>query len=103
MRGAGGGPRRPRGPESFGPSVAAFVLAVLVYSFATWAALDGVPDSETGLFVAMGAVLGLLMEGVSVASRALLLLARIAGLGMLAGLVWVVATRMRMTRAGGRA
>lgn len=102
MSAAGGrGPRARR--LSFGPSVAALVLTMLVYSFASWLALDGVPDSESGLFVVMGAVLGLPMEGVSVSSPALLLVARLAGLGMLASLVGVVVTRMRMTRTRGRA
>jgi hypothetical protein len=97
--GRAAGTRRP----SYGPSVAALVLTVTVYSFASWLALDGVPDSESGLFIVMGAVLGLPMEGVSVASPALLLLARVAGLGMLASFVAVALTRMRTTRSRGRA
>ena len=102
MAAAGG--RGPRGQRlSFGPSVAALVLTMLVYSLASWLALDGVPDRETGIFIVMGAVLGLPMAGVGVASPALLLLARLAGLGMLASLVAVVVTRMRMNRTRGRA
>ena len=99
---AGGRTRSARRP-SYGPGVLALVLTMLVYSFASWLALAGVPDSETGLFVAMGAVLGIPVEGVSVVSPALLLLARVAGLGMVASLVAVGVTRMRMTRARGRA
>jgi hypothetical protein len=83
--------------------VAVLILTVTVYSFASAFALDGVPDSESGLFVVMGAVLGVPVQGVSVASPTLLLLARVAGLGVLASLVAVGVTRMRMTRARGRA
>jgi hypothetical protein len=102
VTGAGGrGDLRRRHP--FGPSVAALVLTMLVYSFASWLALDGVPDSESGLFVVMGAVLGLPMAGVTVASPVLLLVARVAGLGMLASLGAVAVTRMRMTRSARRA
>lgn len=93
---------RPDREVSFGPSVAAFVLTMLVYSFASGLALDGIPDSETGLFVAMGAVLGLHEPGVTVASPALLLLARVGGLGMLASLAAVVVTRIRINRSNRR-
>ena len=102
MSGAGGREDLHR-RHPFVPGVAALVLTMLVYSFASWLALDGVPDSESGLFVVMGAVLGLPMTGVSVASPALLLVARVAGVGMLASLGAVAVTRTRMTRSARRA
>jgi hypothetical protein len=83
--------------------VAALILTVTGYSFASWLALDGVPDSESGLFVVMGAVLGLPVQGVSVASAAWLLVARVLGLGVLASAVAVGVTKRRVTRSRERA
>jgi hypothetical protein len=103
VRGAGGRAGQPGRPLSFGPSAAALILTVTVYSFASSFALDGVPDSENGLFIVMAAVVGVPMTGVSVASPALLLLARVAGLGVLASFVAIGVTRIRMNRSGRRA
>ncbi len=93
----------PRGSPSFGPSVAALVVSMLVFSAAAVLALDGVPDSENGLFYAMGKVAGIDVSGVVVVSTAWLLVARLAGLGMLASLVGVLLVRKRIGRAGGSA
>src|SRR3978361_1811298 len=99
MSGAGGGGRAPR-PPSFGPVVAAFVVSVTVFSVAAAVALSGVPNSEDGLFYAMGAVAGLDVTGVEVVSPGWLLVARLAGGAIVASLVGVVLVRKRLSRRG---
>lgn len=82
----------------YGPPVAAFILTVTIFSFAAAGSLDGVPNTENGLFYAMAAVAGLSPAGITVGSPTLLLLARLAGLGMIASLVAVLVTRKRLGR-----
>ncbi len=74
------------------------MFSVLVFSLAIGYGLDGVPDSETGLLSAMAEVAGLHQAGITVKSSALLLLARLAGLGMIASFAAVLVTRKRLGR-----
>jgi hypothetical protein len=90
--------RAPRRPASFGPAVAALVVSVTLFSLAAALALDGVPNSESGLFYAMGRVAGLPVRGVLVVSPGWLLVARLGGVGMLASLVAIVFVRKRLDR-----
>lgn len=98
--------RRPSGAPgpshvaSYGPSVAALIVTVTVFSFAGAFALAGVPDSETGLFYLMGEVAGVDLGGVTVVSAGWLLVARLAGLGMLASAVGIIWTKRRLGRPG---
>lgn len=94
---------RSRRRPSYGPSVAAFIVAVTVFSFAGAWALDGIPDSETGLFSMMGVIAGLHLAGITVASAGWLLVARVAGVAMIISLIAVGVTRRRLGRARGRA
>jgi hypothetical protein len=93
--GDGAGGRRP----SFAPAVAALVLSVTVYSFASAFALDGVPDSEDAVFLVVARVVGLAVPGVTVASPGWLLLARVVGLVVLASAVAVGITWRRVVRS----
>jgi hypothetical protein len=93
-RGPAPGDRRP----SYAPAVAALVLTVTVYSFASALALEGVPDSESAVFLVMAEVVGVGVAGVGVASTGWLLLARVAGLGVLVSAVAVGLTWRRVAR-----
>jgi hypothetical protein len=97
----GGGPRDRRSPSvpSFGPVVAAFVVSVTVFSVAAALALDGVPNTENGLFYAMGEVAGLDLAGVVVVSDVWLWIARLGGVVALASLVGVFVVRKRLGQA----
>jgi hypothetical protein len=75
------------------------VLAVTVYSFASAFALEGVPDSESAVFLVMAEVVGVGVPGITVASSGWLLLARAAGLGVLASALAVGTTWRRVTRS----
>ena len=78
----------------YGPGAAALVLSVTVLSFGGALALDGVPDSEMGLFWVIARVAGLSLPGVTVVSPGWLLVARVGGIGMLAsGIAIAVAAR----------
>jgi hypothetical protein len=101
MRMAGEVPRDVRSsrPPSFGPVVAAFIVCVTVFSFAVAAALSGIPDSETGLFYAMGETVGIDLRGVDVVSAGWMWVARLAGLGMLGCLAGVLVVRKRIGRS----
>ena len=76
------------------------MLSVTVYSFASAYALEGIPDSESALFLVMAKVVGLDVQGISVASPALLLLARVAGVAVIASFVAIALVRKRL--AGSR-
>lgn len=87
-------------PHSFGPVVAALIVSVTIFSLAAALALDGVPNTENGLFYAMGEVAGIDLPEVVVVSRGWLLVARVAGLAMLISLVGVFVVRKRIGRSG---
>ena len=95
----GAQPRRP----SFGPPVAALVVAVIIFSFAATFALDGVPNTENGLFYAMAEVAGIDLPDVVVISSVWLWVARLAGVGMLVSLAMVFVVRKQLSRQRGSA
>lgn len=82
-----------------GPLVAGLILAVTVFSFAGAFAFEGIPDTETGLFWMMAAVVGVERHGIHLVSPGWRLVARAAGIGALATLVAVVLLRNRGAHA----
>lgn len=82
----------------YGPATAALILSVTVFSFGGAFALDGVPNTETGLFWVMGRVAGVPLPGVTVASPGWLLVARLGGAGMLASGVAIALAAKRVRR-----
>jgi hypothetical protein len=93
----------PRSPSlrSYGPAVVALILTVTVFSFAGAWAFDGLPDSETGVFWMTGAVAGIHLSGIEVVSRGWLLVARIAGIGMILSGIAIGITHKRLGGARG--
>jgi hypothetical protein len=85
---------------SFGPVVLVLIVSVTVFSVAAALALEGVPNSENGLFYAMGKVAGIDVSGVVVVSTFWLFVARLAGLVGLASLAGVFLVRKRLGRSG---
>jgi hypothetical protein len=84
--------------SAYGPSAAALILTVTVFSFAGAFALDGIPDDEFGLFYMIAEVLGIDMSEVEVVKPGWLLAARLAGIGIIASGVGIFLAGKRLRR-----
>lgn len=87
-----------RRASGFGPSVAAFILMITVLDLAGSFSLHGLPNDEFATFSMLARVAGINQAGITVASVGLLWVARLAGIGVLASLVWIVWTKKRLDR-----
>lgn len=96
LRSATGRGRTASPTSIYGPGAAALVLSVTVFSFGGALALDGVPNTETGLFWVMARVAGLPLPGVTVVSPGWLLVARVGGIGALASGVAIAVAAKRV-------
>ncbi len=82
----------------FGPSVATFILMATVLDLAGSFALQGLPNDEFATFSMLAQVAGIDQAGIMVVSSGLIWVARLAGLGLLASLVWILQTKKRLDR-----
>lgn len=87
-----------RRASGLGPSVAAFIAMVTILDITGSFAFDGLSNDEFQTFSMLAGVAGIDQPGITVASAGLLWVARLAGIGLLASVVWIIRTKKRLER-----